>query len=238
MESEEQFVRRPLVGILFSALPIVSIAIVGTAYATLFWAGAEGRPADGALTRVRFAACPEAQPVLAGRVEDMGLGEVTWAHEGAEIVLQARFPSDPAVAQGIPTTLSRPGVLVVHDGEDPTRVIATNADVESASPYLGFRAAPTTLIQLQREPGKRLKQYMEENFKSHLVMKMDGEVLLRRKNMPSEPLGQLMVEAEASTDPRVVTLAAERAVVLNHGPLPCPVSVLSAEPVAPTTPGS
>jgi hypothetical protein len=230
-EEEERFSRRPLWGVLFSVLPIVSIIVVGSAYAALFWAGAEGRPADGPVQRVRFGACPEAGPVLQGRVADMGLGEVTWSAASGEIVLEARFPGDAAVANGIPTTLAKPGVLTVHDDADPSKIIATNADVDSALPYLGFRAAPATLVQLKRDPAKRLREHMEANFHDAIAVSVDGEVVLRRKNMPSEPAGQLMIESLDASDPQVVAVAAERSIVLNHGPLPCPVQVLGVETI-------
>lgn len=224
--------RRPLLGVFFLSAPIVGITLVFFGYLAVIWNGMEGKAAAGEVRRITFATCPEAEPILRARVDDMGLGEPRWETVDGGLAVVARMPEDARVAAAIPGTLATTGAFEVRD--DDGGVILSNTDLVSATPFIGLRPDPRTLLELTEPAGKRLRKHMEAHPAGSVHYVLDGEVIQHRKNLPAETTGHVELEVFEASELQRLEVVAHRAIVLDDGPLPCPTSVVSSEPAGPS----
>lgn len=221
---------RGRLGILMLVVPIVSVLLVGSAYAVMAWFGAAGRPAEGPVVQVTFRACPEAAEVVKARVDFMGLGEpkVTAVPDG--FALRARFPVEERVIAAIPATLAARGAFVLRAGEDG-EVLATEAELADAGVVPTFLDVPRAQVRLAPEAAKALKAHMGAHLDGHLTAWLDGDLVTRRKNAPPIDDGEVDLDLPELAAEVRIDRAAHAAVVLAHGPQPCEVVVASVERV-------
>lgn len=221
---------RGKLGMLMLAVPIVSVAIVGTLYLVLAFLGAQGHPADGPLVEVELRGCPEAQAIVAERAAFVGLPEVVFRPLAATddapagFVMTARFPREERVIASLPGTLSATGKVEVRAGDDG-EVLATEADIADATVVPTFLDAPRAQVTLVPEAAKKLKLHMGLHLDDHISVWIDGERYSRRHNAPPEEHGQLDLEQPELPAETRIDRAAHAAVVLAHGALPCPLTV-------------
>ncbi|MCB9665755.1 MAG: hypothetical protein H6732_16725 [Alphaproteobacteria bacterium] len=231
MSDTDDLQRRGALGVLVLAVPVVSILAVGGAWLLLLGFGAAGRPADGPLVRIAFEGCAEAEPVVRARVDWMGLPEVESTPIPGGFALMARLPSDPATRARVPATLARTGSFVVREGAEG-EVVATEADLLDATVVLGFLDAPKPQVQLTEAASKRLAEVQMADPEGFLTILVDGREVRRLENMPAVGTGVLMLDPGQLADRELVDFAAETALVLAHGPLPCPLAVADVAEVA------
>ena len=226
-------IRRGLGGVLMLAVPIVSIAIVGTAYLILLSYGLEGRDAAGELTTVTYDGCPEAAPVLTARLEAMGLPDLSVdASTDGVLSVTARLPADERTASAIPRDLTRPGTFAIlpDDPESGDAPLATRADLASAQISLAFFDVPKTTIQLKPEAADRVRSYMETHPEDGVRIFVDGEQISRRQSMPPEARGLFTLDRVGRSDLERLEFAASTAIVIEHGPLPCELKLRAQAP--------
>lgn len=217
--------RRGTLGVLVLAVPIVSIVLVGSAWLLLTGMGAAGRPADGPLVRMAFRGCAEAEPVVRARVEWMGLGEVQTTPLPDGFAVLARLPSDPTTQERVPATLARTGTFAARVGADGEAVV-TEVDIADATVVLGFLDHPKAQVQLSEEGARRLARTQMDDPQGFLTLEVDGAPVRRLDNLPAVGDGRLTLDPSGLADRALVDFAAETALVLLHGPLPCAVEVV------------
>jgi hypothetical protein len=214
----------PRAGCWLFALPVLMGVAILLAYGYLYYAGLQGRPAQGDRPTLTFTGCDEARDVVARRVETMGLGDPVWNDTPEGFTLTATMPADPRVAKTIPDTLAAGGVFEVKD--DQTGAIVVQNHVDGTSVSLGFLSSyPTTLIQLDEEGTKLLRDHMTGHPDGSVTFLVDGEVMAQRRNIPAEPRGRVEVEARDGTPQDQMEDAARWSVQVGNGVLPCPLTV-------------
>lgn len=214
---------RPGWALVILAAPVVLLVFVATAYAVLLGFGLAGRAAGGEHRTVSFRACPDARPVIEARVADVGLTDAVFADVPGGFTLSATLPADPAVADALPATLARPGHLEVRHGDE---VLLTDADVVDAGVRLDMVMIPSTLLRLSPEAARRVTAWREAHHPDGVLeYVLDGAVIgTQQAQYPVEP-GELEIAPEGLPDRERMQVAAEWSVVIDHGPLPCPVTV-------------
>lgn len=229
-EAQQKAARRGLLGLAMLTVPIVGIVVVGISYVVLYSMGAQGRMAEGPQVRIDFEACEQARPILKARVDWMGLPDPVWADtEGAWSVttrLPAQRPDAPPVEEAVPATLAAPGVLEVREGNDGA-VLVDRSGVASATVEMTFLDMPRAVVELDEAHAITLRDHMMAHFGDHVSYWLDGQRVMRRDNLPAIEDGRLeiILEGEVSDLTRLDFVAAT-ALVVQHGPLPCPVRVL------------
>lgn len=210
------------------------MALVGV-YALVVVLGARGRPATGDVVRMAFSGCDAAEPLVRARVEEMGLGDPHWEDTAEGFAVTARLPDDPA-SDRIPPTLARTGAFEIRAGENADGERVAGAEVvESAVLRLDLSAAPTTAVQLTPKATRALVKHMRANPTGSVSFWVDGEPAGSQKNDPPERRGHLVLRVDTDDPVERIRVSAARAVVLNNGPLPCPLTV-HADVVSSSTP--
>jgi hypothetical protein len=210
---------RPIGGLLLLAGALLAVLATFVAYGWLWWSGLTGRPATGEQAVLAFEGCHEAIAPITARLGDMGLAPTVTAHEG-RFQVQVVLPADPAVAASIPATLARPGRVEVLSGDT---VLATNADVVEVVPRLDLRMASYAVLRLSEAATARVVTAVRADPTGHLTLKVDGVEVAIQPNGTPIAKGELEFAPPTDDDERRMRTVAEWAVVLDHGPLPCPV---------------
>jgi hypothetical protein len=216
---------RPWVGLLILVVPIVAVVATFIAYGVLVSAGLTGRQERGADVELRLLACEEAVGPIVARLADMGLEAKTRPVPGGFVLTYAP-PADPEVAASIPATLVRPGKVEILWG---AHRLATNAQVVSAEPRLDLRMASFVVVRLDRGAAVRIQDAVVSDPQGSLTLRIDDVDVAEQPN--ATPLAEGEVEFAPRTDDdqlRMRTIA-EWAVLLDHGPLPCPVEIVERE---------
>jgi len=216
---------RPLVGLAILVVPIVGVLATFVAYGVLVRAGLNGRQARSEDVELRLLACEEAIDPIVARLADMGIEAKTRPVPGG-FVLKYAPPADAAVAASIPATLVRPGKMEINWGR---HLMATNAQVTSAEPRLDLRMASYVVLRLNPSAALRIKDTVHNDPHGSLTLRIDDQDMAEMPN--STPIAEGEVEFAPRTDDdeeRMRTIA-EWAVVLDHGPLPCPAEIVERE---------
>lgn len=212
---------RPAWGLAILTLPIVGVVIVAVGYGSLFLSGTRGRAADGPRVEWTFEGCPEARPLIEARVADMGL-EAAFGDAPGGFVAELVLPGDPEVAAGVPATLTMPGALEVRGANE---LLVTNADLTDASVRVDLLMYPSTLLRLTPEAAERVKKHVRDLPKGELLFYVDGVRAGRQDNQNPVSVGEIELGLDEGDDKTRMHRAAALSVVLDHGPLPCPVTV-------------
>jgi len=216
---------RPRAGCFFIAGAVAFLAALVGVYALVVVLGARGRAPTGDVARMAFAGCDEAEALVRQRVEEMGLGDPLWEDTPEGFAVTARLPDDPAASR-IPRTLAKRGVFEVRAGDAADGALITGpGDVENAVLRLDLSAAPTTAVQLGPKPTRTLAKHMRQNAQGTVSFWVDGEPAGSRKNDPPEKEGRLVLRVDTDDTVERIRVSAARAVTINTGPLPCPLTV-------------
>ncbi len=221
----QQLQRRGAIALLMLAVPIVSIVGVGAAYAVLWSWGAAGRAADGPGATVTFEGCTEASTVIDARRDAMGLEGSPVEVAGDQLTLRTRLPADPRTHAVIPATLAATGALRVVPASGGAPIV-TEDDVAWVGMVLGFLDAPRAEAQLHREPAERLSAWMRAHPADKLLVSLDDIALPARNSSPAIDDGLLQLDRLGETNLARMDFAAHAQIVLEHGPMPCPVRVV------------
>lgn len=220
---------RGTLGILLLAVPVVAIAIVGTAYVVMFWFGLAGRPADSGAVRLSYRGCAEAAPIVDRRLAAMGLdrlgGDPT--PDGFDVV--TRLIGDAHAAAFVPALLAAPGRFEVR-GQPEGEVLLTEADVAESSPEMRFLDAPHARVLLRPEGQKRFDAWQLAHPDGHVEVRFDGVKVADWKNTPPLVSAELSVDKIDGSARERIDLAAALPIALGSGPLPCPVTLVGTRP--------
>ena len=153
-----------------------------------------------------------------GRAEDIGMGEIVVTVEGQQLHLTAIFPGLPDEDTAIPQVLSAPGRFWLEGADG---VVISEADVEDASVSIDEGGDPYTRLLLLPPGQARLQEALDADPSGSMRMRVDDEQLDDRPNSIKID-GDSVRMPTGQAKPRVrMRLAADRAIALSHGPLPC-----------------
>jgi hypothetical protein len=177
---------------------------------------------DRVAMRFQTTCAAEVGPVLMKRAHDIGLGDPTLSVEADAIVLTAALPGlgDDRVA--VPALLTRPGTLLISAKDGP---VLTEVDLADASFDLDEGGTPITRLKLLPQGRLRIEAIMQADPGGALSIVVDGEALADRPNSIDLEDGQLRLPSGVGDNRLRARLAADRAISLSSGPLPCPTSL-------------
>ncbi|MDP2316238.1 MAG: hypothetical protein Q8P41_25290 [Pseudomonadota bacterium] len=198
-----------------AALALIAAAITvagGLVVATIGWyATVQGTTgaARGVRARVTFSSdCDaEARPVILARLADYGLPAMPAPDTGG-LAFDVTMPGMPDDLTHMPAALAAPGTLELKVDGTPRPATITQIGVQ-----LAFSGTPVTLVMLAEPLPER-----------------GVEVIVDGKPADLEEVTgtELQIAARAGQSTEALRLATDRSVALRH-PLPCPVTVVSAE---------
>ena len=209
---------RPKAASLFMAVPIVFLGALGLAVAVLFGLTRFGdQSATGEQVSISFAASciSDAREHLLARAEQIGMPSTM---EGD--AMTATLPDLPDAANLIPELLVRQGRLTVvkPDGE----AVFDNGHIDAVAIDLDQAGMPVTMLKLNAGARAALKT-MDGDLK--LQPEIDGEAFESVRVSTLQDTPELSFPSgEGKTSDRMKR-AADRAIILEHGPLPCRIHV-------------
>jgi len=209
---------KPNWGCLLFLIPIVGIAATFAAYGVLFYSGYTGGSADGERVSLTYEGCAEAVPVLLDRATRMGLGDPEAVTAPGRITLSLTLPSDPEIAARIPGSLGRTAKLTALGGET---ALLGPADLAGASPRLNLLMSPFTVLELTDAAAERVREHKAAHPDGEIVYLVDDEPIGRETNKKALAGNEIEIPADAENEQERVRQAAEQAVLLGSGPLPC-----------------
>jgi len=202
------------------AVPLVFLSFLGLAFATLWGITRFGNPTStGASVTIEFsAAClDEATPMLVERAKQVGMPV-----EMKNGVMHTTLPELPDAQNTIPQLLTTPGQLILK-GEN---FEASNDDIEEVAIELDRAGMPQTLVKFNANTRAAIKE-LEDTVELQPIL--DGVEMNAVKALEIKEEGILSIHAGEGKTADRMQRAADRAIVLAHGPLPCSVqSVVSA----------
>ena len=198
------------------AVPVVFLGFLGLSFAVLWVVTNYGDTnTTGESIAIEFSsACTEDSVRLLGeRAKEIGM-PVQW--EGS--TLYTKLPDIPDARAKIPVLLTTPGTLIIRaDGFE-----ASNQNVADVAINLNNAGMPETLLQFDAPTRAAVKELSDD---VSLVPTLDGTELspVLASTVKEEGIFSLH-SGEGKTADRMQR-AADRAIILAHGPLPCDVSV-------------
>jgi len=221
---------RSRAAVLFSSAPIIFAFILLAAAGGVLLAAWMGGSADGERLDITWSGdcATEAGPMVLARAESIGLGAPELEVTGDQVRLVATMTGYEDDRTAMPALLGRRGLLEVTHGDE---VVLTQADVEKAYLRLDESGMPFTNLELASEPGDALNTLTVGDPEGELVISMDGEILAVRPNIDSVKNRELKVLAGDGMTRLRMRRAVDRALLLEHGPLPCTLRVVGVEPV-------
>lgn len=209
---------RPKAASLFMAVPIVFLGALGLAVAVLFGVTRFGdQTASGEQVRIRFgASCiDDARPQLVARAEQIGMPATM---DGD--TMTATLPDMPDAANLIPELLTRQGKLSVVDPSG--QPVFDNGHIDAVAIDLDEAGMPVTMLKLNAEARAALKEMSGE---LALQPEVDGEAFPKARVSTLQETPELSLPSGTGKTSDRMKRAADRAIILEHGPLPCRVHV-------------
>jgi hypothetical protein len=228
-EERDMDPKKPRPGCFLLVIPIVMVMGIVVAYLVMFVLGMRGRAPQGDEVRVAFRGCPEAAAIVTRRIDLMGLGEPRLEATTDGFAFTAKMPADPGVAARIPATLATTGhfAIVADDG-----TLVVDGHVDGSTVHVGT-GQPETLVRLDDDGSRVLREHMIAHPDGRVRYDLDAETIGERSNMPAEARGNLEIVASGLGEKEQLEVAAARSVVLDTGPLPCPVELIGTTVVTP-----
>ena len=198
------------------AVPVVFLGFLGLSFAVLWAITKYGDPKPtGEASAIEFhSACfDQARPFLSERAKQIGM-PVEWN----DTVLQTIFPDVPNAGTHIPALLVTPGILVIRGDNFE----ATNKHFEDIAIDLDNAGMPQTLIKLDA-PTRAAVKDLEDG--ATLTPTLDQIELTSVLASVVKEDGIFSLHSGDGKTADRMQRAADRAIVLAHGPLPCLVTV-------------
>ncbi len=209
---------RPKAASLFMAVPIVFLGALGLAVAVLFGVTRFGdQTASGAQAAIAFAGpcLGDARAHILARAQQIGMPAVM---EGD--VMTATLPDLDDAENLIPALLVRSGQLTVRDDEGAT--VFDNGHIDAVAIDLDSAGMPVTVLKLSAGARAKLKTMESDR---RLQVQVDDETFDSVKTSALQDTPELtLTSGDGKTSVRMKR-AADRAIILEHGPLPCQVHV-------------
>ena len=206
------------------AVPVVFLGFLGLSFLVLWVITRFGEPsADGEFVEIIFSGTclDESTPPLLKRAQQVGMDAKM--DNGS---MRTNLPDIENARSIVPAMLATTGALLVTaDGFE-----AGNDAIQDVAINLDKAGMPETLIKFSAGARAAIKE-LDDNMQ--LQLSIDGQALpsVRVANVKEEGVLSLH-SGEGKTSIRMQR-AADRAIVLAHGPLPCPIQVQSVRPIAP-----
>ena len=205
----------------FMAAPLIVASILMVATATLAVLAWIGGTAEGERLQIDLnGACSQpALPLFQARVDEMGLGDPRITATASGVRIEATMPgtSDEETTQ-VPSLLARRGQLIAGPPEAP---VFTRDDIETAEIRLDESGLPYTWLSLNKRALEALTTAAEAHPDDEMVITVDTfDAPPRPYSKPVTEGGIRLLPGEGITRERMRT-AADHAIVLTHGPLPC-----------------
>ena len=203
---------------LFRAAPVILAVLFVGSIASLLLLSWRGGTAAGDRVAMTFAGeCPVDawQPLLGDRARAIGLGEPEVRSDGAAVTLTATLPGLPDDRTAIPALLARRGTLEMRLDE---KALASRSDLVTAVPSVDEAGQPYARLTFTPEAAARIAEAGDGHDMTTLI---DGEP--RATWLSADTLETHTVRLlEGGADNRErMRRAADDAIVLSHGPLPC-----------------
>jgi hypothetical protein len=206
------------------------------AYAVLFSYGDAGIAAGGPTVEISYRGCPEARAVIEARVEAMGLDDARFEDVADGFQVTARLPADPRVVERLPKSLTLPGTFEVRASDaagDPGELVIDQAGIEYATVYMTFLDTPRAHLKLIPEAAIRLRDHQMGDVQGSVLLFVNGLEVHRVYNLQAFTDGEIDLDRQGTSDLERMDFAAETAIVLDDGPLPCEVTLIGVEEVEP-----
>jgi hypothetical protein len=219
--------RRGIAGIILLVAPIFCVTLVALAYIVLFAYGDAGIAAAGPMARMTFVGCPEAQAVVAARVETMGLPDPQFKTTEDGFQLTSRLPGEQRVVERLPKTLAMSGRLQVRPVIDDVvrdEVLVDETDLEYATVYMAFLDTPRARVRLKPEAAERLLAHQHAHVHQRIAAFVEGKKIGEYRNTSPINQGEFDIDLPKGSDFERMDFAAETAIILDD-PLPCPVTL-------------
>ena len=205
------------------AVPVVFIGLMGLAVALLYGLTRFGdQTASGDAVAMTFSgSCMErATPILVARAEQIGMPATMNAG-----VMTATLPQMQDAANAIPALLVRPGLFRLQNSDSSIRF--DNGHIDAVAIDLDNAGMPVTMLKLNAEARATLKDLDPA---VELTPDIDGTRFdpVRVKTLQDTP-EVTMTSGDGRTSVRMKR-AADRAIILEHGPLPCSIHILNVAP--------
>jgi hypothetical protein len=218
MSPTHQLPPRPKAATLFMATPIVFLSLLGLSFAVLFGVTRFGdASADGRQAAIEFrgSCIEEASPLLAKRAEQIGMPV---AFDGA--TLNTTLPDMPEAETLIPAVLVTPGDFSLVSADGTVRF--ENRHIGEVAIDLDNSGMPVTLLKMDAGTRQELKPLDDD---LEFTPTVDGTAFqsVKASELKDEAVVTLH-SGEGITSARMKR-AADLAIVLEHGPLPCALRI-------------
>jgi len=200
------------------AVPVVFIGAMGLAVAVLYGLTRFGdQTASGDTVNISFSgACLDrATPLLIARAEQVGM-PVTMSGNAMTAVL----PDIPDAANVIPALLVRKGQFALVSDDESVRF--DNGNIDAVAIDLDAAGMPVTVLKLNAATRSELKSI---NTEMELRPEIDGTSIEPVKVSALQDTPEITIPSgEGRTSVRMKR-AADNAIILEHGPLPCAIHI-------------
>jgi len=199
-------------GLLFCAVGLLAF---------LVWMGDE---ADGSRVRMRLEGeCVEKSSLIINRrMGEIGLGDVQISSLPNILEITATLPRMKDAESSIPKLLAQRGILSVRTKNE---WISEHIEYESVGLAQDESGMPYAKLVLKEELRKELEKAVKADPKGFLYFFLDGIPIAERPNhnlIRSDELRLRSIEGGKRLQLKTVV---DWTIVLNHGPLPCEMSV-------------
>ena len=161
------------------------------------------------------------------RVEAIGLGDPQIGVSGGAMQITATLPgAEPGVErETIPRMLAAGGMLTVQDGDE---VLLSRDEVDRAELQLGDAGEAIAVAFIAEASQALLNERIDADPQGSLQIRMDGDLLVERPSIGRVVEQELrIIDSEEVPPDMRMRAAIDRVLVLNHGPLPCSLTVAS-----------
>jgi hypothetical protein len=219
----------------FTAAPLIFALLMMLATGALAALVVRGGQAAGPRAVLAFTGecAAVAAPVLAARAAAIGLGDPVQSVGAGRLELTATLPGLPDDLTHIPALLARPGRLRIGPAEAP---LATEADIAGAEVRLDEGGLPYAWVTLKPEAAGRVDAAFAAAHGDSTPITIDGVVVADRPNNALEQSGLRIITQVAMPSRERMRVAADQAIILSHGPVPCVLSVGEARVLATAPP--
>lgn len=213
---------------LFMAAPIVFGGLLFLAVGTLALLVWLGDTADGERVRMKFQGeCAEKSvSMIRDRVSAIGLGDVSISSSATVIDIVATLPKIDNARTDIPLLLSRKGVLSVQNKKG---VILEQMDISSATLDQDESGMPYTKVVFEEKQRKQLAEEVRQDPQGFLYFYLDDTQIVERPNHNLVRSDELRLRSIEGGKRDQLKVTVDWSIVLEHGPLPCVMEIVSVE---------
>ncbi len=216
------------------AAPLIVASTLMVATATLAVLAWLGGTAEGQRLQIELNGTCSAPsiPLLKARVDEMGLGDPRITSTANGVRIEATMPgTSHEEATQVPLLLARRGQLTAGPPDAP---IFSRSDIESAEIRLDESGLPYTWLTLNKRALEALSAAATAHPEDEMTLRVDHiDAPARPYSKPVTEGGIRLLPGEGITRERM-RVAANHAIVLTHGPLPCDWHVGSVTALDPT----